>query len=276
MARTPASPDSWALTNALQTVCDRLAPSRHRLPFISLNDLTKRLGVRDVVYSATRMHGYTDWTERGPVIRLAISKTEGRRRMTLAHECAHLLLNPLLDPDTLDVSSGVAQALRHQSNQLLDAQGDIIHRAGERIGIERLCDLIAFELLLPRARARMTQVPDAGALFSLATEQHVSATLLVHQLNSAGHNLRFARTARLPSGGWMIVDVAGPTGPWRTAALLDERSSSVIESLRAQDDAHMEVVLDLAEPSPASAWTASVVRRRQSAFALTGRGTASP
>lgn len=273
---TTSSPDRRALLTALQVICDRLAPDRHGVPFIDLNALAKRLGVRDILYSATRMHGYTDWTNRGAVIRLAISKTEGRRRMTLAHECAHLLFNPLFDPQTLDVDAHVMHDLQAQSELFLDDQVDILRRANAQFGIEKVCDLIAFELLLPRTRAAAVQVSDAGALMDVAGEQHVSATLLVHQLNAAGHNLRLARMARIAEASWMIVDAAGKTGAWQTARVLNEPSSSRMEALRTQREAHMSVPLNVADPSPTSEWIASVLRRSQSAFALTGRGTAAP
>lgn len=273
---TASSPDRSALLRALHVICDRLAPDRHGVPFIDLNALAKRLGVRDILYSATRMHGYTDWTNRGAVIRLAISKTEGRRRMTLAHECAHLLFNPVFDPQSLDVDAQIVHALKAQSEQFLGVQFDLLRDATAEYGIERVCDLIAFELLLPRTRAAEVQVPDAAALMDVAGEQHVSATLLVHQLNAAGHNLRLARIARIAAASWMIVDAAGKTGAWQTARLLNEQSSSRMEALRAQPEAHRQIPLNIADPSPTSEWTASVLRRSQSAFALTGRGTASP
>lgn len=94
---------------------------------LDLNAVAKRLGVADIRYLARDVHGFTDWSSARPIVYLATSRSDGRRRFTLGHECGHIMLgheganaayNPLVTADLV---------------------GDI----------ELACDAVAAELLIP-------------------------------------------------------------------------------------------------------------------------------
>jgi hypothetical protein len=105
-------------TRALQLFVDA-----HRSPGESLSDLARRLGVSRIMEQKLPFEGGLFQLRDGElVIRLNCANSFVRKRFTLAHEIGHLLLNTV--------------PARRSSN-----------RADEEL--ERTCDLIAAELLMP-------------------------------------------------------------------------------------------------------------------------------
>ena len=156
---------------------------------LPLNAVAKGLGAVDIRYLAREVHGLTDFVDSGAVVYLAMSRSDGRRRFTLAHECGHLLLgeagaNARVDPYvTLDL--------------LLD--------------IENTCDRIASELVLPRVWLELHRgaVTDLLELRRLARRMRVSPAALVVGLRRVGMNCALVRFQRAPDGGWVTVHKVG-------------------------------------------------------------------
>lgn len=228
-----------SLAAAIISLCDRLMPGRHEQEAIDLADVARRLGVVDVLYKASRIHGYTRWTERGATLYLAMAQTEGRRRATFAHELGHLILNPALEPDdTIDDRS------RRRSERILDRDHELFATQVRRIGIERMCDLIGFELLLPQARAKNLDVAELGVvtgLTELANRYRVSLSLLVNEAHRAGVRVELVRLACAWDGAWVAVDTAGAKGVWQTGCTADASSSERLNRLAARTLADLDL-----------------------------------
>jgi Zn-dependent peptidase ImmA (M78 family) len=222
-----SSPSS--LNDAIARLWDRLVPDRLAQDAIDLTEVAKTLGVVDVLYKASRIHGYTTWNSRGATLVLAMARTEGRRRTTLAHECAHLLLNPAFQPD-----ASIDDRSRRRASEMLG--GDVTHLrdAVDRFGIERVCDRLAFELLLPRARVRdldLESISTATGVQGLAARFRVSLALLANQANKAGLRVQLLRLTEAWDGVWIVIDTAGATTHWRVGEGVDLTTSRRLASL---------------------------------------------
>jgi Zn-dependent peptidase ImmA (M78 family) len=226
---TTWEPTPPGVVNAISAVCDRLLPDRLHYDAVDLLRLARDLGVVDVLYKASRIHGYTQWGERGATLFLAMAKTEGRRRSTFAHEIGHLLLNPVVAPDAT-----IAVTSRDRSRAILDSNVTAFEHAVRVLGIEKTCDLFAFELLLPRARARALDASELGVATTLAARARsyrISISLLVNQASKAGVHTQLVRLARAWDGKWIAVDTAGTRGSWQTGSTADELSCEQLSAL---------------------------------------------
>lgn len=156
---------------------------------LELNSVAKGLGAVDIRYLAREVHGLTDFSNGRPVVYLAMSKSDGRRRFTLAHECGHLLLgqdgaNALVDPYVT-------------LNLLWD--------------LERTCDHIASELVLPRSwlEEHGATLGNLQDLRLAARAMRVSPAALVVGLRRVGSKAALVRWRRARDGRWVPVHRVG-------------------------------------------------------------------
>lgn len=183
-----------------------------------LNALARLLGARDILYRTRVHHGYTEWTSRGPTIQIAIANTDGRRRATLAHECGHLLLDPLFNPPAFQRAPFSGQVRqRHHTHTMLGPVALAVQRGAPHLDLEDLCDDVAIELLLPAAlmpglQQRVQSVDD---LRQLANERRVSLAMLVIRLNEFGSGHALLHLQRARSGTWLVSTAIGVPQAWR-------------------------------------------------------------
>lgn len=260
MRRDSATGDV-SLSSVIASLCDRLVPGRHRHDAIDLTALAKDLGVVDVLYKASRIHGYTTWSERGPTLFLAMAKTEGRRRATLAHECAHLVLNPALAPDR-----ETRDDTRRRSREILGDDLASLRAAASTLGMERLCDRIAFELLLPRAKARdLASLGTVDDVRRFASRFRVSLALVVNEAHKSGVSISMLRLTRAWDSTWIVVDTAGDPGRWKVGSTCDEATNTTLSTLPIGS---RSVRLDLRREGSADVRPYTVVRHRSGAIAV--------
>lgn len=254
------------LDRAIAELCDRLVPDRHERDAIDLTALAKHLGVIDVLYKASRIHGYTTWSNRGAILVLAMANTEGRRRATLAHECGHLILNPAFkSDDTMD-----AESIAH-ARMLLGDDYERFERAVAMFGVERMCDRIAFELLLPRELARgfdTDVLGSAAEMKALATRLRVSLSLIANETSKSGAPVSLVRLARAWDDSWIVVDTAGDSHQWKVGATCDSGTNEALSRLPVAEDS---TAVDLRSEGTDLAETYSVLRHRNSAIAVRSR-----
>lgn len=264
MATDSTGSDREATRSAIARTCDRLAPLRRSEVALDLVTIAKRLGARDVRYEATRAHGYSDWTSRGAVVRIAMSKTDGRRRATLAHECAHLLLNPIFAPDN---HTTLLPEFAQMARSIVGRDIEGLRGAVEQDGIERVCDAIAFELLLPQSRIEevKSEVSGIDDLRRVASKYRISLSLLANQLNSHGDRLILLRMTKGFDGTWIVVDAAGRATQWSPGDGLDDESARRLGVL-VPDIQHQNV--PLRREGAKSSASMSVRRTRTSALAM--------
>jgi Zn-dependent peptidase ImmA (M78 family) len=115
-------------------------------PPTDLDDIAKRLGVREVI--SAEIHADGELRRRGDRYTIVVSSNQGaaRRRFTLAHELAHVIVK------------------RSRSQTASGRE------------LERLCDDMAAELLMPASMFRVEAGPrpDAGRIQRLATRYRTS------------------------------------------------------------------------------------------------------
>lgn len=180
---------------------------------INLNAVARQLGAKDVTYRA-QSQGHTNWATPGPKISLALTRSDGRRRATLAHECGHLILDPICHAPNFKNLSPIEQSNRRAWVE--NSLGVVVLRsllsAVERLGLEEACDRLSHELLLPKVVAA-TIVEDwdgsATRLLEVAHEYRLSLSLLLIRLNEAGGEHAMLNARPNPRGEWVVVRAAG-------------------------------------------------------------------
>lgn len=225
---------SERIDQLVERIADQIAPQRMDNQALDLNALATSLGALKVVYRFTRVHGLTEWTRWGPVIVTSMARTDGRRRSTLAHECAHLLFDPVISPAGLARwGQENVQMFRTRSELLL---GDDLQSAALLAisgGVESLCDRVAFELLFPLRRARLYANRSIGLdeLCDLTNSIRVSLAVSVMALNRFDANLSLLRLAKTTDGAWMLADAVSPRNQWRLGHCLAAESAQVLEAI---------------------------------------------
>ncbi|MCA0181358.1 MAG: ImmA/IrrE family metallo-endopeptidase [Actinobacteria bacterium] len=185
-----------------------LSTRRDALP-IELNSTARALGARDVLYRA-QTQGYTRWSDDGPRILLALTRSDGRRRATLAHECGHLLVDPLVQAESfLQMSPANQQSWNRKVTSLLGYDlSDQLTTAARIHGVERVCDLFSHELLLPFRCARGVRdawTGELNELRELANQYRVSLSMLAIRLNSVQPGYTLLTLKATPQGRWIAV-----------------------------------------------------------------------
>lgn len=231
---------------AFGRIADRLIPERRQLDAVDLNSVARRLGAKKVLYRQTPMHGYTQWTPSGPVVLISMARTDGRRRSNLAHECAHLLLDPVLAPESIARWGPVASD-RHSkmSKEILAGDLSRMKQACEQKGIEAVCDQLAFELLIPKSAASCyaTRIRDLNDLRAVSDSARVSLAVMVHAVNAFGANLSLIRIGRTYDGNWIVKDSTSAPPTWIEGEVLAPGSTAILDALQPSRDKNYEVLL---------------------------------
>lgn len=178
---------------------------------LDLNAVAKGLGVGDIRYLARDVHGFTDWSTKRPTVYLATSRSDGRRRFTLGHECGHLMLG--------DDGANAAH------NPLVTS--DLIE------DIELTCDAVAAELLLPFAWLDEfgEYIRDLEAASFAADHLRVSLATLVVRMGHWGARPSLFRLQATLSGDWVIVHRVGAPAALRGRISLDEATATTFTML---------------------------------------------
>jgi hypothetical protein len=220
-----------------------LGRDRYGLP-ADLNRVARDLGAVDILYQSRALEGFTDFKPRGPVIYLAVSRSDGRRRFTLAHECGHILLASSSCPPPPD---------------------DL----GE-LDEELLCDAIAAELLVPTTwldihRAELDGLP---ALLEVATKLRVSMAMLVNRLRTVNAHHALLRVRPAPDGEWLIMERSGMPRSWHGEVAIGPGSQRLLTASAA---GHDNVQIELISSNKRLALPAQCFKQRTTALILLGR-----
>ena len=178
----------------------------------NLEQLARSFGARDIQYKFGGTHGATAWTPRGPIVFVRMGESDGRRRANLSHECMHLILDPVFDPEALfRWDRDAASVARSRSLEVLGSRIDQLSDAIESAGLEYACDHLAYEVLFPRRSAiEIARSPvDLEQLISIAKSWRVSLSLAAIRLFRAGRNSTLLRLRRLSSRDWLVADSIG-------------------------------------------------------------------
>ncbi len=158
---------------------------RYRKHGMSLENLATALGVTAITKERLPFAGGVFRQGTKLTIKINSNDIPTRRRFTLAHELAHLI-----------ISSGKARALRHRLNSN---------------PLERACDFIAAELLMPMDEAleSIERPPSLGSLLSFASRFNVSlqaAAVRIKQLNAWRESIVLWKWEGRPRRLWCVGD----------------------------------------------------------------------
>lgn len=260
----PSAPpvDPWR--HCIRALISEIEPPFSSPGVVDLNALARHLGARDVRYGAQNLHGYTQWTERGPFIQLRLIRSDGRRRFTLAHECGHLLFDPVLAADRVIEHCGEAR-LTFEAVERVRTYRD--YAGLSYPGLEQICDYFAAEMLLPlsAAAALRPSIDSIQALEAKAKEIRVSLSLLVTRLNAVRSGLMLLRLERSRSGKWVIQQKHGFSQHFAGHLSLCKQSGRRLDELGT---GYHEVDIGLRSLDGVSSLRASVKRTAAGAIAL--------
>lgn len=232
--------------SAVRAALARLLPDRRLTSPLDLNLAASQLGARDVLYGA-RTDGLTLWDERGATIHLALARSDGRRRATLAHECGHLVLDPLTYSDPFLNAPNEVQ--RRYVGPLAASLGNEITIAlrnlDRELGHERLCDVIGNELTLPDELVGSAGEAWDGSISELremSSKLRVSLSALTIALNGIGYRRTLLSFRRTASADWLAVRVAGAPSALRGRVTCPTFQSSGVLAGTWQGQATIEIV----------------------------------
>ena len=226
----------------LTRIANAVAPERGRGVPTDVVSLARRLGAYDVVYRARSAHGFTEWTPKGPRVVLNWAESEGRRRTVLAHECGHLLFDPIFKPDVLAAMSDTAgQSITTAASALGTTPNDVRKLLADT-PLEAVCDSFAYELVLPdavasQAASRVQTIDDIG---QFCDDWRISMTVAVLALNRhrgsrSAPRLGILQTRRTAGDYWMAGSTCGLPTQWRGRVVLTPESGRVIDAMRRDD-----------------------------------------
>lgn len=179
---------------------------------VNLNAVAKALGARDILYSS-RSDGFTLWDHRGATIHLAICKSDGRRRSTLAHECGHLFIDPIANTTSFqNAPERVRESFTSRVNEHLGGIGSRLQKLVNAMGVEPICDLVGRELMLPDERITHLASCWNGSitnLQALASDERVSLAMLTIAFNGNGAGRTLLSFRRTPRGEWLAIRAVG-------------------------------------------------------------------
>ncbi len=150
----------------------RAVVGRYRQPDEALEDVARNLGVQTITVEPLRFDGGVFEDASGLRVKLNSASPLKRRRFTLAHEIAHLIL----------ASGGPREA----------------HRSHASTVLERACDAVAAEVLMPfdRVRAVVPRKASVKTLLDLGNQFGVSlqaVAVRVHELGFWTESVGFWR-----------------------------------------------------------------------------------
>lgn len=196
---------TWGEISQLESrVLAATLPGELQPPPVSLTHYARRLGVRRITNRQTGLEGCVDLGGKNPTIFIAEGLSDSRRRFTLAHELAHVAIRQF------------------------ELQGhSLMH-----VDVERLCDRIAVDLLLPDRWIRPLTANHWSMtdLESYADTARVSVTALVNRLSDCGSRtswLHFQQSGHPAQHQWVCWSRAGAKGKLRGPVALhwDDRQS---------------------------------------------------
>lgn len=200
-----------SVRSAVRSALERMLPNRQLSSVLDLNGAAREFGAHDVLYGA-RTDGLTLWDERGATVHLALARSDGRRRATLAHECGHLLMDPIVRSVPFLNAPSSIQARYFEV--LEDTLGGPAVRALRKfdldLGHERLCDLFGNELILPEELVRSAGENWDGSIAQLremSSQLRVSLSALIIALNRIGFRRTFFAFRRTALSDWLAVRV---------------------------------------------------------------------
>lgn len=192
-------------------ILDKTIGPRAAVP-LNLNKIARFLGARDVLYRASLMSGFTDWTGPSPLVQVGISKTDGRRRATLAHECGHLLLDPVLRPQGFECAPEDSK-LQHvrRAHSIVDELFSDIANQLSRADIEVLADLVGLELMVPRSTLPQltSRITSLSSLREVAQELRTSLALLTNRIADSGACYSLLRLVPTATENWVCASASG-------------------------------------------------------------------
>jgi Zn-dependent peptidase ImmA (M78 family) len=220
-------------------LADALIPQRDQRVVQELTGLARQLGAYDVVYRARTAHGFTEWNARGPRVVLGWADAEGRRRSLLAHECGHLLFDPLLKPESLEqIPESERDRWANAAAGLLECQPDALRKLFSAVQLEDLCDDFAYELVFPdRLAARLAPAIDSIEVLSdCRSRMHVTMSVAVLKLNrfraAEGYPEIGVLQARRSAGDyWMAASSCGFPASWRGRVVMTRESSRALDRM---------------------------------------------
>lgn len=145
-------------------------------------------------------------------MQISVGKSDGRRRFTLAHESAHLILDPIVKPPSFLEAPRIIQ--ERQVSFVSRLFGDSVSRVDawiSRRGHEKACDILAAELLIPEVRVGQLvhEVQALSDLLECSQNHRVSLSFLVNRLNDYDAQLCFLRVQRTKDDDWLVVGGSG-------------------------------------------------------------------
>jgi len=178
---------------------------------LDLNAVARRIGAADIKYLPREVHGFTDWSTDRPTVYLAMSRSDGRRRFTLGHECGHILLG--------------YEGANAETNRLVTA--DLL------TDIELSCDAIAAELLLPFTWLDYfgDYVRDLESASAAARRLRISLATLVVRMGHWGSPTMLFRLVATPADQWVLAHRVGVPPAMRGAMRPDETTRLILHAL---------------------------------------------
>lgn len=238
----------------LTRLANEIAPERAQGLPTDVVTLARKLGAYDVVYRARSAHGFTEWTPKGPRVVLNWAESEGRRRTILAHECGHLLLDPLFKPEALDLMpNDIKASLVTATSALAMTSDDLLSLLGDT-PLETLCDRLAYELVLPDAVASeaASRVQTIDEIGQFCNDWRVSMTVAILALNrhrgsKSAPKLGVLQARRTAGDYWMAASSCGMPTTWRGRVELAPESGRVVDAMRPDDRRVVQVRLSNGE-----------------------------
>lgn len=179
---------------------------------LDLNAVAKSLGASDIRYLARDVHGFTDWSTSRPTVYLATSRSDGRRRFTLGHECGHIMLG-------------------HEGS---NAAHNALVTTGLTDDIELTCDAVAAELLIPFTWLDQfgEYIRDLDSASYAAKRLRISLATLVIRMGHWGARPSIFRVEAALSGGWVIVNRVGAPPTLRGRIAIDDSTATTFSLLK--------------------------------------------
>lgn len=253
----------------MRDIVQLLAPARAESSACVLRDVGSTLGATSPIYRYRgSMHGLTSWRQGRIRIEVMYSRSEGRRRLTWAHELGHILFDPVVATDVLSSWSPEALAAQQEvSMRFIASAISDVRRMHQAVGLERLCDLLGFELLLPVSAVRnvASQVSDIATLMTAAREWRVSLAFMVLRIREChSRDIALVQLRRAYDGHWVVIESLGVMPGWSLGAILDTDTQAAIEDMGSDSSVRMPMTT-LTRCDPV---TYSVHRRKDTAIAL--------
>lgn len=228
----------------VQELIQILIPDRVCEPICTLRFVSTVLKTNPPIYRTLRhfggnTHGLTDWRNGKVQIEILYSRSEGHRRALWAHELGHVFFDPVFSPESLQ--SWELNQVKEQQNLSLSYMKDGFSQildVYKKIGIERLCDLFAYELLLPAAfvPSIAATITDAYSLMRVADAWHISLSFLILRIREClDQDIVLVRLRNAFDRRWVITEIFGKLERWQPGDVIDEATGAVVGALNSNE-----------------------------------------